>query len=63
MIRDVDIAYLPAGQMGRTPAVVATQMKLGFPLIRFSLMVRTGGGAPSNEAGTRLGYIVIKLVE
>jgi nucleoside phosphorylase len=54
------IAYLPTRQLGiGSTAIVASQIKLRFPSIRFGLMVGIGGGVPSVEADIRLSNIVI----
>ena len=57
---NVVIACLPDGQTGTSSAAtVAAQMKSAFKSIRFGLMVGIGGGVPSQEAGMRLGDVVI----
>jgi nucleoside phosphorylase len=48
---NVVIVCLPAGLIGNnSAAVVATQMRATFRLVRFGLMVGIGGGVPSTEA-------------
>ncbi|KAK1992852.1 phosphorylase superfamily protein [Colletotrichum falcatum] len=61
---NVVAACLPAGQIGASQAaVVASQMKSGFPSLRFSVLVGVGGGAPSHGdddvVDIRLGDVVI----
>jgi nucleoside phosphorylase len=57
---NVVITSLPAGRLGTSSAtVVATQMKLAFPAIRFGLMVGIAGGVPGNNADIRLGDVVV----
>jgi nucleoside phosphorylase len=56
----VVVACFPVGKLGISSAeAVASQMKSGFPSIRFGLMVGIGGGAPVAEADIRLGDVVI----
>ncbi|RDW76902.1 Nucleoside phosphorylase [Aspergillus mulundensis] len=56
----VVIACLPYGEYGIAPATaVATQLLSSFPSIKLGLMVGLGGGVPREEAGIRLGDVVV----
>ncbi|KAK6359537.1 hypothetical protein TWF696_000691 [Orbilia brochopaga] len=57
---NVVIVCLPKGQIGTNSAAeTATQLKLVFKSIQFSLMVGIGGGVPSEAADIRLGDVVV----
>ncbi|KAL0929379.1 uncharacterized protein CTRU02_215545 [Colletotrichum truncatum] len=61
-VHNVVAACLPAGQMGTNQAaIVASQMKVSFPSLRFSLLVGIGGGVPNleNDVDIRLGDVAI----
>ncbi|KAF3930817.1 hypothetical protein ABW20_dc0110533 [Dactylellina cionopaga] len=59
-VHNVVISCLPLGVYGTTSAaVVASQMRVSFPSIRFYFMVGIGGGVPSDTADIRLGDIVV----
>ncbi|GFF24720.1 hypothetical protein IFM46972_01153 [Aspergillus udagawae] len=56
------IACLPAGVYGHTSAtIVASQMRLSFPSVRFWLLVGIGGGAPTEKVDMRLGDVVVSI--
>ncbi|KAH9241071.1 hypothetical protein K456DRAFT_1744816 [Colletotrichum gloeosporioides 23] len=57
---NIVIACLPKGQIGVvSAATVATNMVSTFPSIKIGLMVRIGGGIPSNKV--RLGDVVVSI--
>ncbi|KAH7029852.1 putative kinesin light chain [Microdochium trichocladiopsis] len=61
-VHNVVAASLPAGQMGTNQAaVVASQMRLNFPSLRFGVLVGIAGGVPNSEEDIdiRLGDVVI----
>ncbi|WYZ46326.1 hypothetical protein EsH8_IX_000551 [Colletotrichum jinshuiense] len=61
-VHNVVAACLPAGQMGTNQAAtVASQMKSGFPSLRFGVLVGIGGGVPNldDDDDIRLGDVVI----
>ncbi|GLB15428.1 hypothetical protein AtubIFM61612_005249 [Aspergillus tubingensis] len=54
----VVIASLPSGVYGtNSAAVIATEVRIRFPYLRFGLMVGVGGGV--RDAGVRLGDVVV----
>ncbi|KAL4901265.1 hypothetical protein BDW74DRAFT_187736 [Aspergillus multicolor] len=57
---NVVIACLPSGIYGTTSAsVVANDMRMSFPYMRFCLIVGIAGGAPSAQYDIRLGDVVV----
>ncbi|KAF3922961.1 Nephrocystin-3 [Dactylellina cionopaga] len=61
---NVVIACLPLGGYGTTnAAIVAKQIGLSFPCIRFYLLVGVGGGIPSPACDVRLGDVVVSKPE
>ncbi|GKZ98794.1 hypothetical protein AnigIFM60653_000128 [Aspergillus niger] len=54
----VVIACLPSGVYGtNSAAVIATEVRISFPSLRFGLMVGVGGGV--RDAGVQLGDVVV----
>jgi hypothetical protein len=61
---NVVIACLPTGQIGtNSAATVVSQIKSRFTSIRYSLIVRIGGGGPSGESDIRLSDVVISQLQ
>ncbi|KAI7970217.1 hypothetical protein EIK77_008444 [Talaromyces pinophilus] len=61
---NIVIACLPDGETGTSSAaVVAAQIQLAFPSIRFGLMVGVGGGVPTTDSDIRLGDVVVSRPE
>jgi nucleoside phosphorylase len=57
---NIVIACLPYGVYGTTSAsLVATNMRISFPSVRFCLIVGIAGGAPSPQYDIRLGDVVV----
>lgn len=61
---NIVIACLPVGETGiSSAAVVAAQIQIAFPSIRFGLMVGVGGGVPTTDSDIRLGDVVVSKPE
>ena len=61
---NIVIACLPDGETGtNSAAVVAAQIQLAFPSIRFGLMVGVGGGVPTTNPDIHLGDVVVSSPE